>query len=61
MEETFKSGDMVASSLEPHKQMVILSKSTDYTNVYFVRYINKVTGMFVSQDFYDFELIRYRP
>ena len=53
----FNPGDIVVHVLEPHNEIVILSKSPEHEDRYTCRCYNKLTGLYDTQDFLGIELL----
>jgi len=52
----FNPGDIVVHVLEPRNKIVILSQSKVHDDLYTCRCYNKLTGLYVTQDFWGIEL-----
>jgi hypothetical protein len=52
----FSPGDIVVHVLEPHNKIVILSRSPEHEDRYSCRCYNKLTGLFITEDFEGIEL-----
>jgi hypothetical protein len=52
----FTPGDIVVHVLEPHHKIVILWRSPEHEDRYTCRCYNKLTGLFITQDFEGIEL-----
>lgn len=56
MENEFKPSDIVYHVIDRRTPIIIVEKSPDFTNYFTCRYRNTITGLFVVEGFYGFEL-----
>ncbi len=52
----FKAGDIVYHIVDKRTKLIIVEKSVTYVDYFTCRYRNTITGLFVADGFYGFEL-----